>query len=300
VQTAKNPAQLTEEEYDMINQIILRWGGIDPYITTISPKEFAEKLISFCEVKKKTAFNFLLFNSKKIDSGQIVTPASLNKELAETMLDNANPQDPTDITTSIEYTTRINAYINSSDMTENLQLLALADIYQNIKGKNKVKLQIRKSQKGKPKRSDTAYTKPSGMPSIYKITPRVEKLKVLMSKPKAHDLIRKTLIESGLLYRYEKLIFKSLYYALKKDKSVAHKILRVFISANFVKNPQFDIFIENLCSLDERELDQVAHKAATISIEIHGYDGFLFLGGLLDIISKQRLRLDNLSSQENA
>jgi hypothetical protein len=28
VKRAKNPAQLTEEEKDMINQIILRWGGI--------------------------------------------------------------------------------------------------------------------------------------------------------------------------------------------------------------------------------------------------------------------------------
>jgi hypothetical protein len=39
-------------------------------------------------------------------------------------------------------------------------------------------------------------------------------------------------------------------------------------------------------SLDEKELDQVSNEAARISIENHGYDGFLFSGGLLHLVSK--------------
>jgi hypothetical protein len=122
-----------------------------------------------------------------------------------------------------------------------------------------------------------------------------------MLKPEAGDRIRKALVHSGLLYKYEKFIFQSLYYALRKDKSVADKLFRVFVSPNFVKeNPQFKKFVENLCLLDECELDQVTDEAARIAIEIHSYDGFIFVGGLLDIMFKQCLRLENLSRQRNA
>ena len=124
------------------------------------------------------------------------------------------------------------------------------------------------------------------MPSVYKITQKVEKLKVLMSKSEASDRIRKALIDSGLVYKYEKFTFQVLYYVIRHDKSAADKLLRLFVSPTFVKDPQFKTFKENLSSLDECELDQVADKAARISVETHSYDGFLFVGGLFDIMCK--------------
>ena len=172
VKRAKNPGQLTEEEKDMIHQIILRWGEAYANITTVNPKHFAKKFISLTKSKKKIVLSYLfLINSRKMEGGQVVAPSDLNKELAKTMLDNANTQDPTAMTTHVGGTAKNVAYINSTDMTKNLHLLQLADIYQNIKGKNEVRRQTRKGQRGRPpKDSDKTYTKPSGMPSVYKIT----------------------------------------------------------------------------------------------------------------------------------
>jgi hypothetical protein len=90
------------------------------------------------------------------------------------------------------------------------------------------------------------------------------------------------LVDYGLIYKYEKLLIQALYYAARNDMSAVDKFLALFISPDLAK--QFKTFLENLCSLDEHELDQTADKAARISTENHGYDGFLFLGGLFNIV----------------
>jgi hypothetical protein len=244
-------------------------------------------MISFTKSKKKIASSYLFsINSRKMEFGQIISPAALNREMAKTMLDDANAQDPTDITTHKVGASKIDAYINSTDMTELLHLLTLGDIYQNARGKKEVALRIRRGRKGKPEKSDMTYTRPSGRPSVYGITQKIEKLKALVSKPEACDRIRKALVDSGLVCKYEKFMIQALYYALRKDKSVADKLFRLFVSPVFVKNPQFKTFQEKLLSLDEKELDQVSNETARISIENHGYDGFLFSGGLLHLVSK--------------
>jgi hypothetical protein len=239
VKRAKNPAQLTEEEKDTVDQVILVWGAAYADIIRESPKSFAEKMISFTKSKKKIASSYLFsINSRKMESGQIITPAALNREMAKTMLDNANAQDPTDITTHKVGASKITAYINSTDMTELLRLLTLGYIYQNTKGKKEVRLRIRRGRKEKPK-SDMTYTRPSGRPSVYGITQKIEKLKALVSKPEACDRIRKALVDSGLVCKYEKFMIQALYYALRKDKSAADKLFRLFVSPVFVKNQHF-------------------------------------------------------------
>ena len=140
-QKGKNPAQLTEEENDMINQIILRWGAAYAYKTTIyhTPKDFAQFLISRANTKKNiTTFYLAAVNSTRIEIGRALRPADLNKLVANVMLDKTAP-DTTDMTTGVVSADEIDAYINSTDMTKILHKLASEDVYQNIEGKNEVR-----------------------------------------------------------------------------------------------------------------------------------------------------------------
>jgi hypothetical protein len=281
---AKNSAQLTEEEKHMIDQIIVITGAVFASIITKSPKDFAENLISSTKSKKRIAASYLVLNSRNIEVSEVVTPTTLNRELAKTMLDDASIKDPTDITTDWVGITQNYDYINATDMTEILHCLVAGNIYQNIIGKNEVRRLSRKGQRGRPKESET-NTKPSGRPSVYKITQKVEKLKALMSKPEACDRIRKALVETRLVYKYLKLLLQALYYAAKQDRSVADKLFRAFFP--MARNPEIKESFEKFLALDEGKLDEVADEVARISADKYlRYDGFLFVSGVFDIMSK--------------
>jgi hypothetical protein len=236
VKRAKNPAQLTEEEKDMIDQIILITGAVFTYITTKNPKDVGENWILSTKSKKRVAGSYLLLNTRNIDVSQVVTPANLNKELAKNILDNANVKDPTDLTTHVED-------------------------------------------------SDETNTKPSGRPSVYRITQKVEQLKALMSKPEACDRIRKALVESGLIYKYLKFLLQTLYYAAREDRSVADKLFRAF-APDITKDSQIKESLEKFWGLDESDLDKVADEVVISTETYLRYGEFLFVSGVFDIMSK--------------
>ena len=282
---AKNPAQLTEEEKDVVDQIILITGAVFTYITTKSPKDYAEDLVLNAKSKKRIGGTLLLLNIRNLGVGQVVTPAILNSELARCMLDHPNIKDPTDITTDGAGTTKNHAYINSSDMTEILSYLRIGNILQK-RGKKEIRRLSMKGQRGRPpKNSDATNMKLPGRPSNHIITQNIEKLKALMSKPEACDRIRKVLVESRLIYKYLKLLFQALYYVARQDKSVADKMLRAF-APEIAKNTQIKESLEKFWRLDESDLDEVADEVS-ISAETHlRYDEFVFTIGIFDIMSK--------------
>jgi hypothetical protein len=291
---AKNPAKLTEQEKDAVDQVLLGWGAIYAHITTkySTPKKFAEVFISLANSKKGIATVYSLLNAKDRQADDIITSSGLNKELARVMFDNSEQKDPTDITTSVEGASEFDAYINSTDMTKILKTLEYAGIYLNIKGKNEVRRQRRKGRLGRPKVSDKTPLKFGGRPSVYKITEKIEKLKAVIQKPEVCDRIRKSLIDSGLLYPFEKFMVQALYYAAKKDKSVAKQLFRIFVPADFIKDPELKSFQKKFWSLDESQLEQIAAECARISIQRHSYyDVFLFVVALNIIVCKLLTKL---------
>jgi hypothetical protein len=282
---AKNPTQLTEQEEHIIDQIILRWGAAYAYITTKyhTPKELGEKFISLTKSKKKIATIYSFFNAKNTEANQLITSSGLNKELAKVMLDNSQQQDPTDITTSVEGVSELDAYINSTDMTKILKTLEIAGFYLNIKGKNEVRRQSRKGRSGRPKTLDKNNVKLGGRPSVYKITEKIEKLKAIMLKPEACDRVRKSLIESGLIYSYQKFCLQALYHAAKNDKSIAERFFRIYMPADFIKGSELKKFQEKFWSFDESQLEQVTAECARIVIQRQRYDEYLFVGAFIPL-----------------
>jgi hypothetical protein len=284
VKRAKNPSQLTQEEEDMIDQVLLRWGIIYAYIKTKyrTPKKLAEKLISLSNSRKQITGILSLLNTKDRKADQVITASSLNKEVAKVMLDDdTSLQDPTDITTSVEAASDLESYINSTDRTKILKMLEHAGIYLNIKGKKEVRRQSRKSRRGRPTASDKTYEKSGGYPSIYKMTEKVKKLKELSLKPEACNRVRKTLVKSELAYNFEKFVLQALYYAAKKDTNVLKQMFRIHMPAEFIKSTQFETFQERFLSIEESKLEKKVAEGARISVENHNYDGYLFIGALV-------------------
>jgi hypothetical protein len=199
-----------------------------------------------------------------MEIGRPLSPADLNKQMANVMLDKTDVPDTTDMTTDVVSAHEIDAYINSTDMTKILHKLVSAGIYLNIEGKNEVRRQSKRGKRGKPKGSDITYTKQSGRPSVYKISERVEKLRALMSKPEASDRLRKALVESGLEFKVQKFLLQALYYAAKDDQSVAEKLLRMIISPDFIKTSKFKEFQKLFWSFDENQLDEVTTTCGRI------------------------------------
>jgi hypothetical protein len=287
VKRAKNPAQLTEQEKDIVDQVILKWGAAHAYMISIypTPKGFAQFLISTVNTKKGiTTLYLAAVNSRRMEIGRALSPADLNKLIATIMLDKT-VSDTTDMTTNVVRAHDIDTYINSTDMTKILHRLASAGVYQNIEGKDEVRRQSRRIQKGRPEKSDKTPTKPLGRPSVYKLSERVEKLRALMSKPEASDRLRKAL--NRLAYENKKFILQAMYYAARDDKSAVEKLFRV-VNHDPIKIPKLKEFLELFCASDESQLDEITDKFAKIIVE-NSSGGSSFTMGLSTFPSPSKL-----------
>ena len=175
-----------------------------------TPKEYAEKVIlKRTKSKQNLATIRQLYNAKREKSEQLVYPGRVNEELAKVMSDGIK-QDTIDITTHLDDNVQPDIYLDPRRITEMLQKLESVDVYLNIKGKKQIKLHRGKIKSGRREKHDQTTTNPEGRPSSYKITDFLQKLKRVMAKPEAQDLLYKQLKQSKLLYRYEKFIITKL------------------------------------------------------------------------------------------
>jgi hypothetical protein len=268
VKKTKNPAQLTEEDGDIIDRAILGLGAGYSTLMGIynTPQKLAEKMISFVRSKKLRSATYLCLNARNIRSDRLPSPNELNKDLAKVMLDESDS--PVD-------------YLYPCDMTGVTKLLELLGTHQNIQGKKEIKNLGKKDKRGRPRDSGKTHENIGGRPSIVKTTDMVKKLQKLMSNPKACGRIRKTLLDSNLIFNYEKFILKALYYAAKKDKTIVKELFRMIMSNEFIKSSEFKTFLEKFLSTEESQLETMASEGARISIENQRFDGHLFVGALL-------------------
>lgn len=83
------------------------------------------------------------------------------------MLD-GKEQGSSDVTILVD--DRLDQYIRSSHMTENLRILEALGAYENITDKKKIKHSEKRSTPGRSKDSDKPFNDRGGRPSRYKIT----------------------------------------------------------------------------------------------------------------------------------
>jgi hypothetical protein len=284
VGTPKNHADLTEEDFEIINGILLRCGALLYNVRAQyhTPLEYAQKVISKrIKSNQNLAIIRLLYNANNNVDETLIFNDEQNKELAKVMLD-GNQYDQIDITTSGDEKIQHDKYIPSPRMTEALQTLDALGVRRNIKDRKEIKSLLGKSHPGKPETHDPIGVMLDRRPSAYRITDGFQKLKKTAAKPKAQKLLYKQLKESNLLYRYEKFMIEALYHAIKMDEGTAKKMIKATDSVP-VKDSSITSIRNKVLILNDSQLQDSAAKDAEYNVQRRKDDDFYSLLGVFHL-----------------
>jgi hypothetical protein len=135
------------------------------------------------------------------------------------------------------------------------------------------------------------YNDRGGKRSAYIITPEFEKLKSVMEKSEAIDLLHNKLIESNLAFKIEKYKTLIFLHSIKMDETVLRKLVK--FGASFTKDgtkigekelSDFKTFSEQLRLLDDKQLEQAATIGAELLIkDVDYYKFFVTMCGLFKL-----------------
>ena len=263
VKNAKNPTQLTDEERDSVEHILVKivkeiQKSLDRYH---SHKELAIKAIRGYNSDVTRAAIFLNLFSLTLKPDQKLKPEQIREKFPE------------------------NARVNPRQLTEALKKAQNEGFFANVKGQDK--------RPGRPKKEENIISKRKGGPhSYYVITEGLKELKKLMSDSKATQLIHHRLKEEGIIQEYYKFLLLAGFYAIKEENETKGKIFEVFkASASFYINQiskddfsSWDNYVKIIRSKDDKELDLSAERLAYSMAEYNPFDYFVYY---LQILPKQ-------------
>jgi hypothetical protein len=268
----KNPSQLTDEDREIINQVVVICVAMMFIATTkYTAKQFAKKFF-LSSSKEKNSLLYLLLNTTNKTTDRLYRSEELRKEISRAMLD-GKQQGSSDVTTLVN--DRLNHYIRSSHMTESLKILEALGAYQNIIDKKEIRHQEKRHRPGKRKASDKPYNDRGGRPSRYKITANVERIKNAMAMPDAVNLLRNRLLLLRIFYEYQKFMIFVLFYALRKNKKAVIDLYRIIYPPEYIQGSEFRTFIGGFSSIDESahkystNAYPIGHRQSTIRYVVH-------------------------------
>jgi hypothetical protein len=259
----KNYAQLTVEDKETINQILIICGAqlsklIDSHP---DPKRYSKKVLKYIQSKKNIAFVLLFLNLKNMEFSRPYTSNELNKKLAKDIGYNTEQQTIiADFKNELDNNKR---YLKPSTMSKALKTLQQEGLLLNIRGKREAK-HIR-SLRGKRKSKEYSTFARGGYISYHELSLDVDRLKKVMSKPKAVEVIHNSLKKSGWLHKYLKLLIKDSFYIVRNSKEQDNSMYELVKGANpYIQSGRssWKSFRKYLLSLDDQQLEQAAEKLA--------------------------------------
>jgi hypothetical protein len=273
--TGKTLSEFNEEEIMvMINTAAKIAAKLQKIKETYrEPKIFASKVLKDLEHKKNIAFAFTIFNFSNMDHRRFYRPQDLKTEITKHMQTSTIKNDTTDLLAATEDKLVTNSeYVSSKDITKSLKALENEIGLINIKGKDKIK-----------KAKGTQQIQFLGKPSLYKLPHNSEGLKKIMSKPKAIELIFKSLVNMGLLSHLE-FIWEASFYVTRDQGSTYElgKLAEKLVDhLNLKIDQQNWSFYQNLLlSIPEDRLGILAHKLSELSANHPELYRFILLLGL--------------------
>jgi hypothetical protein len=100
-----------------------------------------------------------------------------------------------------------------------------------------------------------------------------------LAKPKACELVYKTLKDSNILYECEKYFLASFYIALKRSKSISlAKIISKSTNSTPIDEEKIMSLQERLQKLDYEQIKEFAAERAKISLKSRKDDAYFLLG----------------------
>jgi hypothetical protein len=247
--SVKNPAQITVEQRQIVNQIIVSVVGKVYHLTKImtDPEEYAKKFFKLTSSKETLALGHILL--KVVPDSKAFFPSSLNRRLAMALEKESYH------------------YLKGPALRKVLKILEGEGIFFNIRGKKRVGRNLIKQRKddGQAESAlEQRQPRGGGQYSVYTLTPNVKDLLDVLSNPVAVQIVHSTLKSTTLLTKFFKLLFENLTYPLRKgDEKAQASWLKTFCATKPLRMDDSDLntsslqrYVTYLKNADRKTLDR--------------------------------------------
>ena len=276
VKTDKTPHGFDDEELSVLLTTMARIATKLHNIKKAyrDPKNYAARIMKDLEHKKNLGQAFIIFSINNTDQKKLYSPSYFKNEIEKYMRNNTLNDHSDILAATTDESKTQNEYISSNEISKALKTLEKEIGLINIPGKDKIK-KIRGKQK-----IDFL-----GRPSRWQF-PSSEELMKLMSKPKAVEVIIKSLVNMGLLPHLE-FIWEASFYLVREQarkKSVYELAKIAEKSADHlgikIDKQRWESRRDLLLSIPEDELGMLAHRLSILSINHPEVYRFILLVGL--------------------
>jgi hypothetical protein len=274
IEKTKNPSQLTEEDKSIIDQIYVRAIVSFREIMTKyrTPLEYVQKyVLKTIRSDKKFAVGRITVNSHTQKYDRPLSPGRLNEGLLKEskhfrLVDDEHAFD---------------GFLHPRDMSGVIDILEEEGVLVRIVGKKEIRSRTgarRGPGRSGHKNSPESPRRTGGRPTACTTTEMVEKIKGVMSKQEARDLLRKKLLTMSLTYKFERFMLMVFIHTVKVDIEVAEKLLRLAAPPeNLPHLVESRPSIQLINSLDDQQIEMFADRYSKWSAETRPYDlQFLF------------------------
>ena len=271
VESEKNPSQLTEEDLRIIDQVFIAcatkyYHYMETYKT---PKIYAEKyLIKAFKSNNALAAGRIVTNSLYYKYNGMLVPGQINEDLANEYRYRNSSHNVSEETDSVE------RFLDPPQLKRVLYLLENEGLLFNIVGKDEIMLEFgNRRLRGRPRSSDKENSSVGGRPSAYKITEIFDKIRKLVAKPEAQELLKKKLLGTRLTYKYERFNLEAIALCARIDPSVAENLITMVAPPDQLpKLSELRPFIQYMASLDDDQLKTFLNEYSKSVAEMRPYD----------------------------
>jgi hypothetical protein len=248
------------------------------------PKKYSKILSKILQSSKDIASALILKYVINNTSDELMTPSEVNAEIT-TYLQRNGIFDVDDRNSNRATETEPKRYLVPRDLTFVLKKLEKEGIHFNIQGKTHISKYRQKSHPGRPKKSDDSKNENDGRPSVYKITERAKDLQKIMLKPEACDLLRKILVDSGVIYKLEVFMLSALIYSIMDNEDTLGKILAIGSftkDAPRIKAADINSITQMLKEINDEQIEVLASNSIKTRMNSGRYTEY-FLFKLLQV-----------------
>lgn len=271
VEKTKNPPQLTEEDRAIIDQIYVRAIVSFREIMTKyrTPLEYVQKyVLKTIRSDKKFAVGRITVNSHTQKYDRPLSPGELNEGLLKEAKHFRLVDDE-------------HGFLHPRDMSGVIDILEEEGVLLRIVGKKEIRSRIG-ARRGPGRlghmNSPESSRRTGGRPIACTTTEMVKKIKEVMSKQEARDLLREKLLTMSLTYKFERFMLMVFFHTVKVDNEVAEKWLRLAAPPeNLPQLVESRPSLQLINSLDDQQIEILADRISKWSAETRPYDlQFLF------------------------
>jgi hypothetical protein len=250
----KNRAQLTAQQKEVINQIIIIISArIYNYVKSVSPAEYGKRFLKFPKSKENLAYVFLRLNLNDMtDSGRLHYPSDLNQRLA------------------MKFANEGRRYLKGSALRKILKILVNQGLLFNLRGKRDIKQKARYAIHKERKGGEYTNSKREGNYSMYETTPNAQLILKTLSYPGTTQIITSRLQKLDLINKFFELLILGIMHAVRNsDKHTKNLLLNGLEATNAMRSDSPNLndsdlqqFIDISNKLDENKLKEIAKQIA--------------------------------------